>query len=988
MPSQRRGLGHLTKTLLGALLLTPEGTLASPSSTGKKVFAHYMVGDSTAQHRQQDIKDAKAIGLDGFSLNIAKPDRAFVRETMNDMFDFAAGQGFGLHISMDLWAAGTPPDRKSIPDYKSLFVDFFGHAAYERGANGFPMVTTFSSGGSNNMTWVDWRNQFAQQVFVLPNLDAIPGYWEFHPGFWEHWGQVVDGLFSWESAWPLREGKGGAFPGDIGPDKPLMAGMKKYNKKYMIGLSPLQYKDAYDTNIYRAGDLNLPTRMQNILANRDDIYYVNVLTWNDGPESHYVGSIWPEQNTDPEPAHYMKLPHKGWQRVLGSFIAAFKGDGVMRPFGSDTVTGAFWYKSILSDTKCSATPKDVGIEQQYLNKPESYETATDKGAYAVVLPQGASGWSMRVHSGGKTDTITGLKGGLNSGNTQLNAGAQSVEILNLAGQVVAVAGGGRCVYGGDACPDCTYNINPNVVEFTSGSNLPASSKCDEKCTAKAGSDWGDVSKDGKCGPDHGNANCIGSTFGSCCSLNGECGMSTAHCGTGCHKSAGMCYGGKKEVDDPDEDQDEIDRNWPDSLTNEICSLKFDTDDPKTLTSRWIQSGAATWFLNFLNERGAGNWTDKFFMKVMGQNTLNFDCLEILTSSCDGPKGRNCTDYIPPPSYYVHLQMGNLHAAIDQLWGQMVTKGIENLSKRIDNLVKEYGTPPESKNSLILNMFVGVLTSLAGMSGHISDISPGSTLGKFANPLTIFSGIFAQASAADGAVKRVSPEDLKDSLENVYGTMFIAVMGQLNETLKTVFGGRLPEGWSEDDIRPEDYVWMHFAKGEWLNYHLKDQAVNLYAENTQQRFIEFATVTAMKTGGKSRYRLLASPSKCISEEECKKTDGAYFYKDYCLAFGYIVGGGLAPTIPYPLKGKDLTTLRSFLPDLNGALVNNFDCYPYQTMNRDKCPPFYAMPLPKECNDIPEPTIPSGKDLDFTNPMIYPKCYVNFPSVPWEKCIGKE
>ncbi|RMJ16036.1 hypothetical protein CDV36_004309 [Fusarium kuroshium] len=983
MPSQRRGLRHLTKTLLGALLLTPNGTLASPSSTGKKVFAHYMVGDSTAQHRQQDIKDAKAMGLDGFSLNIAKPDRSFVRSTMNDMFDFAAGQDFGLHISMDLWAAGDKPDPKGIPDYKSLFVDFFGHPAYERGANGFPMVTTFSSGGSDNLTWEDWRDQFAQKVFVIPNLDAIPGYWEFHPGFWEHWGQVVDGLFSWESAWPLREGKGGAFPGDIGPDMPLINGMKEYKKKYMIGLSPLQYKDAYDTNIYRAGDLNLPTRMQNILKNRDDIYYVNVLTWNDGPESHYIGTIWPEQNTDPEPAHYMKLPHKGWQRVIGSFAAAFKGDGVMRPLGGDTVTGAFWYKSILSNTKCSATPEDVGIEQQYLNKPESYETATDKGAYAIVLPQGASGWSMRVNSGGKTDTITGLKGGLNSGNTQLNAGAQSVEILNSAGQVVAVAGGGRCVYGGDACPDCTYNVNPNVVEFTSGSNVPASSKCDEKCTASAGGDWGDISKDGKCGPDHGNANCIGSTFGSCCSANGECGMSTAHCGTGCHKSAGICYGGKKTVDN-DADDKEIDKNWPPALVKAICNIDMDTEDTKTLTSRWIQTGAATWFLNFLRERGAERWTDNFFKKVMDQKTLNFDCLELLTGHCSGPGDKHCQDYIPPPSYYVHLQIGNLYAAMDQLWAKMVTNAIEELSTDIKDVVATYGTPPESKNSLILNMFVGVLTSLAGISGHISDVSPGTALGKFANPLTVFSGIFAQASAADGSVKGITPSELNDNLEKVYGKMFKAVMGQINATLTTVFGGVLPDGWSEDDISPEDYVWIHFAKGEWLNPHLKDEAVNVYVENTKKRFTEFATVTAMKAGSKARYRLLASPSKCMSKEKCADIDGAYFYKDFCLAFGYLLGGGLAPTIPVQIEGKELATLRRFLPDLNGALVNNFDCAPYAALNRDECPAFSQTPLPKKCTDIPEPTIPTGKDLSFTNPMSYPKCYVNFITVPWDDC----
>jgi hypothetical protein len=59
-----------------------------------------------------------------------------------------------------------------------------------------------------------------------------------------------------------------------------------------------------------------------------------------------------------------------------------------------------------------------------------------------------------------------------------------------------------------------------------------------------------------------------------------------------------------------------------------------------------------------------------------------------------------------------------------------------------------------------------------------------------------------------------------------------------------------------------------------------------------------------------------------------------------------------------------------------------------MHRDEYPPFTSFPLPDKYTDIPDPTIPSGKDLDFINPLIYPKCYVNFATMPWEKCIGKE
>lgn len=59
-----------------------------------------------------------------------------------------------------------------------------------------------------------------------------------------YWGSVVDGLFSWEAAWPKFGGFGGNFPGDISPDVTVMNGARAHNKTYMIGVSPLQYKDA------------------------------------------------------------------------------------------------------------------------------------------------------------------------------------------------------------------------------------------------------------------------------------------------------------------------------------------------------------------------------------------------------------------------------------------------------------------------------------------------------------------------------------------------------------------------------------------------------------------------------------------------------------------------------------------------------------------------------------------------------------------------
>lgn len=117
------------------------------------------------------------MGLNGFSLNIGDPTQDFVRSTLNDMFDFAASNDFTLHISMDLWAAGDAKPKRSVEDYHDLFVDFLGHPAWEIGANGFPMVTTFADGGLHNDTWQKWRDSFANQVFLIPDFDGTEGYY-------------------------------------------------------------------------------------------------------------------------------------------------------------------------------------------------------------------------------------------------------------------------------------------------------------------------------------------------------------------------------------------------------------------------------------------------------------------------------------------------------------------------------------------------------------------------------------------------------------------------------------------------------------------------------------------------------------------------------------------------------------------------------------------------------------------------------------------
>ncbi|KAF9630271.1 putative glycoside hydrolase family 71 protein [Lasiodiplodia theobromae] len=54
--------------------------------------------------------------------------------------------------------------------------------------------------------------------------------------------------------------------------------------------------------------------------------FVQILTWNVGPESHYIGSIWANQNNNTKQlknATSTRAPHADIQRLLSIFIAGY-----------------------------------------------------------------------------------------------------------------------------------------------------------------------------------------------------------------------------------------------------------------------------------------------------------------------------------------------------------------------------------------------------------------------------------------------------------------------------------------------------------------------------------------------------------------------------------------------------------------------------------------------------------------------------------------
>ncbi|KAK8022438.1 Glucan endo-alpha-glucosidase Agn1 [Apiospora rasikravindrae] len=461
--------GASSLSLLGGTLL-----LATQVAS-KAAIAHYMLGKVKEEHVKTDLRKAKAAGFDAFAMNVGCVEPDWVDEVLGFMFNNAAAAGMGVYLNMDLYASGDACwNGASCCDYANDYTGIWNKYKNSNGwfkIDGKNVVSTFSAANWSRKEFNAWRSKWDEgNLFFMPDFDNTTGYWEGAEGWWEHWGETVDGIASWESSWPEYAGHGGAFPGDVGPDLKPFHAARYHGVEYMIPISPLQYKAAYKTNLYRLGDMNLPVRMENILAMNPRPNYVQFQTWNDGPESHYIGDIWPEQNHDYQPWKYMnpdRYDHSGWQPLVRSFNNAFRKEGStaasMDTADGKIAEGAIWYQSFPRAADCN------GPDGMYSEEPINYKAGVEGVYFAVVMKQGlAPGHTLKVWSGNtETPAIYSLKAGLNYGSAEvLNRGAQYLEILDPSGKRVASAAGGMCVAA--SCPRGIRVRNYHVVGIEEG----------------------------------------------------------------------------------------------------------------------------------------------------------------------------------------------------------------------------------------------------------------------------------------------------------------------------------------------------------------------------------------------------------------------------------------------------------------------------------------------------------------------------------------
>lgn len=413
------------------------------------------VGEISYAEAQVDISEAISMGLDAFALNVQSSDD-WVDKAIANLFEIAEAKGFKLFLSFDMSYFQNPAD------FFSLLASVYNNPAYYR-YNNLPFVSTFYGG---TLTFGFSNANAGWQALYRDALDALGMPTYFVPSFqmttdisstsqvgnfWDSYS-MADGQFNWDGSWPYASQ--GMVNVSCTNDEIFISEAASKSKTYMMGISSLQFKHLDSANNwFRRGGLSLALRVVQILNSQPD--FVEIQTWNDGGESHYIGNVWPDMISTTTIGSYITgYNHTGWQNLLGPFATAYKNGAKTAaeivPINGKQTQGVFWHATLLTSASCRSDP---------IGQPSGYELMADVIEVALTVATGATA-SVKVYSGGKLLTTEIAVEGLNAWEVNgLTVGDVRVVVEDGTGRVLSDETGSISVM--DEATLCNYN--PQVV---------------------------------------------------------------------------------------------------------------------------------------------------------------------------------------------------------------------------------------------------------------------------------------------------------------------------------------------------------------------------------------------------------------------------------------------------------------------------------------------------------------------------------------------
>ena len=197
--------------------------------------------------------------------------------------------------------------------------------------------------------------------------------------------------------------------------------------------------------------------------------YIEILTWNDYGESHYIGPLSSSHSDDGNSKWTNDMPHDGWLSMATPYIAAFKaGQKAISTPSEDQLI--YWYRPATKTASCDSTdtcekpwPSPSPNPNYFTGPPNGYETVEDSIFVVALL---TSPGTVTVTSGSNTKDF----------NAQAGANAFSMD-LGTGKQSFALKRGGATVLSDDSFKEVSdqcicgiYNYNAYVGTLPAGNS--------------------------------------------------------------------------------------------------------------------------------------------------------------------------------------------------------------------------------------------------------------------------------------------------------------------------------------------------------------------------------------------------------------------------------------------------------------------------------------------------------------------------------------
>ncbi|KAJ3498334.1 hypothetical protein NLG97_g1206 [Lecanicillium saksenae] len=417
---------QVAKNLLGCLYLSGLALAAE-----KAVYAHFMVGiveNYTVDDWKQDIAQAQEIGIDGFALNCAPPRvDNYTPKQLANAYEAAADLGFHVFVSFDFayWGDNDAADITSIlRNYSS----HPGQAYYNGGA----LASTFVGDYFN---WNTVKNNMGgKKLTVIPMIQD--------PTYLSRQTTGIDGALSWY-AWPT-DGGNSVNPAPmttIWDDRYLE---HKGNLAYMAPVSPWFFTH-FNTKNWAFICEDQPTRRwEQILQMKPEL--VEILTWNDFGESHYISGHEPHHSDDGSSEWAADFPHDAWRSLMKPYIAAYKSGAVSPTATHDELV--YWYRPV---------PKGIQCTNDKIGRPRGVELFDDVVFASAILTEPAE---LTVTSGNQPPVTVSVPAGIHTFNFTMGVGEQKFSVTR-GGTTILGGSGGKQIQ--QFCE--TYNFNAYVGAF-------------------------------------------------------------------------------------------------------------------------------------------------------------------------------------------------------------------------------------------------------------------------------------------------------------------------------------------------------------------------------------------------------------------------------------------------------------------------------------------------------------------------------------------